>query len=822
MKSLLWVVLLGAMFTLTVPAFGQPGDVILNPGTVSGSVSIAGYQITSITVYAIDTDKVYSATTTVSVPAPADSIDYVLTVEGDREYYVMAEAVVSATDSTRALLPVTGPVNVAIGGDASLNMAMDPAFISGTISTGSNTNTIESYSIYAYVTVPEFGGSYNSYTSAGSLSVPGDTGRDYTLLPPPDIECSARAYIYIDGIRYYFYDGGITAPASGETVHRDYTIDVTAASISGTALLQGLDVTSASVYGYASSPSRNQTSVIPDVSTGLYTLDVDQGDWRLQSLFYFDLPDPLSDLTGYLQVPYSEYMTINAGDQLTGVDFIINPGFIPGTLSLWGANTNFDRGYVRAYKSYSGYAQSYVAPDTGEFLMVCSPGDWQTGNYQYLHFDYPEDTDSALYSYVVQYDSSTDVQTVLPGEIAPHLDLTFGTITVRRYFYVAGGGTLSRPYIRAIRHESPYSKAYGYGSYTPTTEGQAIVTLLLPGTYTIEAFAYVDGSNTEFGSVDVTVDEGDVVVIGGTNRPTVKVTNPTSGETVCGKKVTVEGTITDDHGVASITINGEDVAFDPPENPGDPVSFSHDVVLTLGENLITIVVTDTDQTEPVVLTMTVISEDCGNPCPVVTITSPSDGQTVDSDTIIIEGTASDDVEIASITINGEDVPFEPAGEPGETGDTVQFSHQIGLDCGENIITIIVSDTDQAEPTVTTLTVTSTACELGCLIDIYPNRAPNRVYLETDYTIYVALLGAEDFAVTGVDSSTVRFGQTGIEASPVREPTIRDFNGDGFDDALYGFMTFDCSFDLGDSTGILTGQTTDGTPIRGMDSITVEP
>jgi hypothetical protein len=815
----LWVLVSGVVLSTTGPAAIGDDNVILNPGTLSGSVSIAGRQVTSITVDAIDTVKLYSATRTISVPDGADSIDYVLTVEGGRDYYVVARARVSAADYIYALFPVTGPVTVPVGGDVPLDLSMNPAIISGTISTGSNMNTIESYSIYAYVTVPEFGSSYSSYASASNLNTPGDTGRDYTLLMAPGVEYYLQAYIYIDGMQYYFYDSGVTAPAAGVTSDRDYTIDVTAARVSGTALLLGLDVTSASVYGTASSPSRNSTFWIPDLSTGLYTLDVDAGAWRLSPYFYFRLPGDLSGLTGYLRVPYSTAMNINAGDQLTGVDFIVNPGFIPGTLNLWGANTNFMSAYVEAYASGSGYALSYVAPGTGEFLMVCSPGDWRTGYYQYLYFDYPDDPDSALYSFVYQSNSSTDVQTVLAGQTTPSLDLTFGTITVRRYFYVAGGGTLSRPYIRAIRHEAPQSLAYGYGSLSPTTEGQAMVTLLLPGTYTIEAFAYVDGSNTEFGSVDVTVDEGDVVVIGGSDRPTVQLTNPTNEETVCGKKVTVEGTITDDYGIASITINGEDVAFDPSE---DPVHFSHEVILNLGENVITIVVSDTDQTEPVVLTLTVFSEDCGNPCPVVTLTSPVDGQSVNSNTIVVEGTAWDDVGIASITINGEDVPFEHIGDPEEEGDTVWFSRQIGLDCGENVITIVVSDLDQTEPTVTEVTVNNTACAIQVPIDIYPNRLPNMVYLSTDYTMYVALLGAEGFAVTDVDSSTVRFGRSGTEASPVREPKIRDLNGDGFDDALYGFLTFDCGFELGDNTGTLTGQTTGGTPIAGNDSVSVLP
>ncbi len=627
MRNLLWVFILPVVFPVTVPLFAQADDVILNPGTLSGSVSVVGRSITSITVHAIDTVKLYSATTTIDVQTAADSVDYVLTVEGDRDYYVMAEAVVSGTHYIKALLPVTGPFNVPIGDDVPLDMSMEPAIVSGTISSGSSSNTIESYSIYAYVTLPEFDGSSYSYynrTYASNVSVPGDKGTNYTLLLAPGVECNVYAYIGVDGLAYQFYDYDTIAPAAGAVANRDYVIDVTAASISGTALLQGIDVASTSVRGYASSPSRNNSCMISNASTGLYTLEVDAGAWRLSPYFTFDLSGDLSNLSGSLRLPYTAGMDIQAGDQLTAVDFIVDPGFIPGTLNLWGANTNFSSARVgaRELPGY-GYVYSQVAPETGEFMFVCSPGDWRRDYYQYLSFDYPDDSDASLRSTMRQYEySNADLQIVGAGQIAPSVELTYGTITVRRYFYVAGDGMLSQPYIEATKLNGYNSKAYGYGSDSLTTEGQAIVTLLLPGTYTIEAFAYVNGSNTEFGTVDITVDEGDVVVIGGTYRPTIKVTNPTSGETICDDKVTVEGTVTDDFGIASIVINGEFVAFDAAENGAQ---FSHEISLDEGENLITIVVADTDGTDPVVLTMIVTRDVCEQ---TLTITSGSGGSVV--------------------------------------------------------------------------------------------------------------------------------------------------------------------------------------------------
>jgi len=108
------------------------------------------------------------------------------------------------------------------------------------------------------------------------------------------------------------------------------------------------------------------------------------------------------------------------------------------------------------------------------------------------------------------------------------------------------------------------------------------------------------------------------------------------------------------------------------------------------------------------------------------------------------------------------------------------------------------------------------------IDIYPNRTPNQVFLSRNYTLYVAVLGSANFDVTTLNSATVKFGKTGTEASALRAPVIRDLNYDGFIDAMYGFRTFDCGFQLGDTEGWLKGSTASGTPVEGSDSVVVSP
>ncbi|MBA7593746.1 hypothetical protein ES703_00678 [subsurface metagenome] len=610
------MVLLVGMAGMAAPALAN-GGVILHPGDLTGSVTVIGQNISQVTVKAMDTDGVFSAYVTVNVSGGASSIDYTLTVEGDRDYYVIADAKVVATDYTRVILPMQGPVNVPIEGTVIQNLSVDPAFISGTISTTTDSgNTIQAFTINARIYVPQFPSYFYNRTSNPSLSVPGyPDGRDYTLLVAPGLQYQFYANITINGMNYNVPTETVGPLAAGETLTRDFTFDVTAAAatISGTALLLGTatDVYNAYVRGYA--PGKNTWTQIA-IATGAYTLDVCPGTWNVAPDFYFRyLTGDLSGLYGFLRPPRTA-VTVAAGDHVTQ-DFIIDPGFITGTVTLTGANTDIHSGgQIRATSSLAGYMYATIHPDTGEYMFVASPGDSWQYNSMTLNFDYPTDPDSYLRSNLYQYISGP-VPTAASGETVAAADLTYGTATVRLYYYVEGGGELRSPYYYARRAESPYFYAYAYGSSIPTTEGQTIGTLF-PGTYTIEAFANVGGSNTEFGTFTVSVEEGDVVVIGGPGRPTIQVTNPTEGEVIPTDSVVVEGTATDPEGIASITINGEDVTFTSTGNPDDPneVEFSHNLSLDVGENTITVVATDVDPTpHSVTLTLTVTREEVATP-----------------------------------------------------------------------------------------------------------------------------------------------------------------------------------------------------------------
>jgi len=101
------------------------------------------------------------------------------------------------------------------------------------------------------------------------------------------------------------------------------------------------------------------------------------------------------------------------------------------------------------------------------------------------------------------------------------------------------------------------------------------------------------------------------------------------------------------------------------------------------------------------------------------------------------------------------------------------------------------------------------------IDIDPGKDPNFINLLCPSPISVALLGSESFDTDDVDVSTLEFGPSGAGATGFE---IDDANFDGFLDLVSIYRTVDTGIVFGDTEACLTGQTLDGTPFEGCDSI----
>ena len=71
-------------------------------------------------------------------------------------------------------------------------------------------------------------------------------------------------------------------------------------------------------------------------------------------------------------------------------------------------------------------------------------------------------------------------------------------------------------------------------------------------------------------------------------------------------------------------------------------------------------------------------------------------------------------------------------------------------------------------------------------------------------------------VSTIDQDSVRFGPN--QASPKGRAHLRYINHDRFLDLVLYFRTQDSGIECGDTSVSITGQTVDGIPIQGSDSI----
>ncbi len=158
-----------------------------------------------------------------------------------------------------------------------------------------------------------------------------------------------------------------------------------------------------------------------------------------------------------------------------------------------------------------------------------------------------------------------------------------------------------------------------------------------------------------------------------TTPPTVTISSPVSGSTVNTATVTVSGTATDAVGVTSLTVNGAPVTI----TSGTSISYSTTVTLVSGLNTITVVAKDAAGNSGTA-TATITLD---NILPTVSITSPTNGQIVSTPTITVSGTASDNVGVTSLTVNGAPVTLVAGA----------YSTTVTLVSGSNTITVVAKD-----------------------------------------------------------------------------------------------------------------------------------
>jgi len=103
------------------------------------------------------------------------------------------------------------------------------------------------------------------------------------------------------------------------------------------------------------------------------------------------------------------------------------------------------------------------------------------------------------------------------------------------------------------------------------------------------------------------------------------------------------------------------------------------------------------------------------------------------------------------------------------------------------------------------------------LDIKPGSYPNSINLKSRGKVPVAILTTDDFDADNVDPDTCLFAG----ASPVRW-NIEDVDRDGDDDMILHFKTQELDLTKHSTEATLEGETIEGTPIIGTDSVNIVP
>ncbi|MBN1364020.1 MAG: LamG domain-containing protein [Syntrophaceae bacterium] len=103
------------------------------------------------------------------------------------------------------------------------------------------------------------------------------------------------------------------------------------------------------------------------------------------------------------------------------------------------------------------------------------------------------------------------------------------------------------------------------------------------------------------------------------------------------------------------------------------------------------------------------------------------------------------------------------------------------------------------------------------IDIKPGSFSNSINPRSQGVIPLAILTTDNFDASAVDVTTVLFGSTGTEATPMQS-ALEDVDEDGDTDMILHFNTQDTDIQCGDTVAVITGNTFDGRSIKGADII----
>ena len=167
--------------------------------------------------------------------------------------------------------------------------------------------------------------------------------------------------------------------------------------------------------------------------------------------------------------------------------------------------------------------------------------------------------------------------------------------------------------------------------------------------------------------------------------------------------------------------------------------------------------------------------------------------------------------VAGIGVNG----FSGDGGP-TTSARIHGMRELKLDSAGNLF--LASSENHVIRRIDTI---AAAAIQEVAIDITPGIDPNRITVNSEGNVRVAILSDVGFDASSVDPSTVTFGPNAAGIGHAAGH-INDVNRDGLPDLFFHFMISDTGIACGDISASLTGTTFGGQAIEGTDPVMAVP
>ena len=703
-------------------------------------------------------------------------------------------------------LSATGPA----AGDVVLN----PGYIDGQVKMGTEPL------LYARMYASGGGFVADSYVYA---ETPGDTFINYHLTVDVPVggtrDYSVRAQnVYMDGYRDYFsfYSKTVTV-ADGATSNLDF-VENNPGFIEGTFTVNGVagasTFSNARLYGYyTDGQGHNFQTYSYQAQAGSYKIAVIPGDVRI---------NPQITLSSGVTITLpQETLTVGPGQHvIRNFDVVPATGVISGNIAMPGAEPV---NYHRVYVSGPSYKNVYPQVDGPYALTELPDGTYYTYAYTYFdnisgYFYHPTGSFTPGRNATIAGSSTETIdiyadQAFIEGVVDVHGSATFADVT---YLNLNAYGVYQTP---SYGGSASLSGNATNGQYKLVlTDGEWRMNALRLNFYRnvlgdfsdrFSEYLYINFYNNFLQTATLTADD---TVNRNFDLPMGKVTvnfSVLGGGTLSNPKLQIGCSLYDDQVPPQILMSysGESTGLGQSNVPTGTASF------LAPEGACTVTARATvDGTTTSFGTIEIdvepgVDQDVDIGGPSLTITHPSPEFYTTNNTIVFTGTATDDVEVESVTVDGVAVASmtTTAGPPDHEISFV--SQSIGLDPGPNEIETIATDTSgksakdkrtvyydfgppeldwtPADGTVTSLftaTVVGTADDDAGIASIKvdgnsvaftPTGNGNEVSFSTTVSL---VLGANSITVVATDISELETTQTHVVTVADNSPPVADANG----------------------------------------------